>query len=101
MWAAHDEQRAIDVALKLLKGRFGPKEEVLALFAQEAELSARMHSPHIVRVLDCGLAENDRPFIVFELLDGEDLAAPTVTGRCRSSSAPTSSPRLSRARPSP
>jgi len=73
VWRATDTRRDIDVAVKLLRAGAPSRDAVRALFAQEAELSQRMLSRHIVRVLDRGIDPDGIPFIVFELLDGEDL----------------------------
>jgi len=73
VWRAHDRQRGIDVAVKVLRPGLASAGVVHALFKQEAELSERMLSRHIVRVLERGIAAGSMPFIVFELLDGEDL----------------------------
>ncbi len=43
-----------------------------ARFDREARALASLRSPHVVQVLDCGSA-GDAPFIVMELLEGEDL----------------------------
>ncbi len=43
-------------------------------FELEARVAARVASPHIVKVLDAGFAEDgELPYLVMELLDGEDL----------------------------
>jgi serine/threonine-protein kinase len=73
VWVALDQRRGIEVAIKLLRAGPGSRDTLLVLFEREAELSARMLSPHIVRVLDRGVTDHDRPFIVYELLHGEDL----------------------------
>jgi serine/threonine-protein kinase len=74
VWRAEDVSRRIDVALKFLHRGLGDRHEILARFAREAEVSSRMFSRNIVRALDRGLSSTDTPFIVYELLDGEDLA---------------------------
>jgi serine/threonine-protein kinase len=73
VWRAHDQQRGIDVAVKVLRPGLASASVVRALFKQEAELSERMLSRHIVKVLERGIAPGGNAFIVFELLDGEDL----------------------------
>jgi eukaryotic-like serine/threonine-protein kinase len=42
-------------------------------FRREARVVARLRSEHIVRVLDCGELEDSTPYLVMELLEGEDL----------------------------
>jgi serine/threonine-protein kinase len=73
VWRALDRQRGIEVAIKMLRSDAGSRRTMATLFAQEAELSQRMISRHIVRVLERGVSTDGVPFIVFELLDGEDL----------------------------
>jgi serine/threonine-protein kinase len=46
---------------------------MLARFAHEADLSARMLSPNVVRVIDRGVDETGLPFIAYELLEGDEL----------------------------
>jgi eukaryotic-like serine/threonine-protein kinase len=62
-----------DVAIKVLHGRI-LNDDALRRFAREARIAARLAetSPNIARVFDYG-AEQSRPFIVMELLRGEDL----------------------------
>jgi serine/threonine-protein kinase len=48
-------------------------EKLLDRFLREAQLSASVESPYIVRVLDAGMVVQG-PFIAMELLQGEDLA---------------------------
>jgi eukaryotic-like serine/threonine-protein kinase len=73
VWRAYDDVLEIEVALKLLKNTAGDKSTMLAHFAREADLSARMLSPNVVRVLDRGVDEAGRPFISYELLEGDEL----------------------------
>jgi serine/threonine protein kinase len=74
VWRARDERLGIDVAVKVLRHGIAPKATLLSLFAQEAELTERMLSRNVVRVIDRGFAEDeDAPYIAFELLEGEDL----------------------------
>jgi eukaryotic-like serine/threonine-protein kinase len=60
------------VAVKLVDPEFATEERVLSRFAREARAMSSIESPHIVTVLDAG-TENGRPFLVMELLRGEDL----------------------------
>ena len=48
--------------------------DVQARFLQEAELAGRLQHPNITTIYDFGL-EGETPFLVQELLDGEDLSA--------------------------
>jgi serine/threonine protein kinase len=79
VWVAMDLVRGIDVALKLLRASQIGKEEVAELLAREGELASRMLSPHIVKVLGSGETAAHGRYVVYELLEGEDLAR--VLGR--------------------
>lgn len=46
--------------------------EALARFQREAQVAAQIRSSNVVAIHDFGI-ENDLPYIVMELLDGEDL----------------------------
>jgi serine/threonine-protein kinase len=74
VWLARDRELGITVAVKVLHKNLHRCEVVLAKFAREAELSARMMSPNIVRVLARGVDAEETPYIAYELLDGEDLS---------------------------
>jgi serine/threonine-protein kinase len=63
-----------DVAIKLLSPAFAQDAGVRERFDREARLVARLSHPGIVTVFDSGV-EDDRPFIVMELVDGTTLAA--------------------------
>jgi eukaryotic-like serine/threonine-protein kinase len=75
VWFARDAERNIHVALKLLHGALVDNEDMRARFAQEAELSGRMLSPHIVKIFSTGVAAGGSPYIVYEHLEGRDLGA--------------------------
>jgi serine/threonine-protein kinase len=69
------EQR---VAIKLLR-RGMATDDVLARFARERRILARLAHPHIARLLDGGATEDGRPYFVMELVEGEP-----ITAYCRS-----------------
>ena len=72
--AAHDELLDKSVAVKLLSQKEGHHSTtVLERFMTEARAAARIHSPHVARVLDVGTFEGDASFMVLERLDGCDL----------------------------
>lgn len=72
VWRARHEALETDVAVKLMAAGVSGKELALARFEREAKASAKLKSHHIVRVHDYGL-EGETPFMVMELLEGEDL----------------------------
>lgn len=61
------------VALKFLTIGDEIRPEALARFTREAQTVARIKSEHIARVLDMGTVESGAPYIVMELLEGQDL----------------------------
>jgi serine/threonine-protein kinase len=60
------------VAIKFIDQSFATDERVLARFAREARAMSAIESAHIVTVFDAG-TEGGRPYLVMELLRGEDL----------------------------
>jgi serine/threonine protein kinase len=66
----HRNQR---VALKVMSPELAADEEALALFFREAEVTRWLVHPHIVRAFDFGITRNGEPYLVMELLQGEDL----------------------------
>jgi serine/threonine protein kinase len=76
--AAHDEMLDRDVALKVVLPKMTRSSEIVERFSNEARSLARLESRHVVRVLDFGtisepIASAGLPFMVLELLRGEDL----------------------------
>jgi serine/threonine-protein kinase len=75
---AHDEMLGRDVALKVVLPRMLRSPEAIERFGNEAKSLAQLESRHVVRVLDFGSissppASEGLPFMVLELLRGEDL----------------------------
>jgi serine/threonine protein kinase len=68
------------VALKVLRQEFLAEPQVLARFVEEGRTCIGLIHPNIVRVLECGEAEDRTPYIVMELLEGVPLGAYTVRG---------------------
>jgi serine/threonine-protein kinase len=63
------------VAVKILRPDVMGHADVVKRFVREARVVARMRSEHITRVLDAAVLPDGPPYIVLELLEGEDLAA--------------------------
>ena len=61
------------VAVKVLAPAFAGSETARRRFRREARALARLHSPHVVDVLDVLEAPDGRPVLITELLQGEDL----------------------------
>jgi serine/threonine protein kinase len=73
VWQADHLTLDTEVAIKFLEPRWSGSDDVRSRFAREATAIARIHSPHVIHVLDYGFTEQGRGFIVMELLQGEDL----------------------------
>ena len=67
---AKDTRLGRDVAIKLL--RAGARDEAVRRFVREAEITAGIRSPHVVRVFDVSRLDTGEPYIVFERLVGRD-----------------------------
>lgn len=63
------------VALKFVGLGRGSEPTVVARFHREAKSVAAIASAHVVQVFDSGETDGGEPFLVMELLEGEDLAA--------------------------
>lgn len=77
VWRATDVRLARAVAVKLLTvtGESETDEQVVRRFLREARLAAAVRHPNVVSVLDFGTTEENRPFMVLELMRGESLEA--------------------------
>lgn len=78
VWAAYDTRLDRRVALKLLRPDLLPSgtsgRSVLARFAREARLTARLEHPGVPAVFDVG-GEDEMLYLVMQLVEGIDLAA--------------------------
>src|SRR5687767_4793186 len=72
VYCAFDTLLERHVALKILHEQFGADEEHVERFRREARAVAQLSHPNIVTVIDRG-EEDGRQFIVFELIEGENL----------------------------
>ena len=72
VWVARHEQLGSTVAIKFLDASFAASAAHRARFEREARAAASLKSPHVVHVGDYGF-EGDAPYLVMELLEGEDL----------------------------
>ena len=73
VWIAQDEQLQRRVAIKLMHPSEEPSHAGLERFEREARMIARLQHSHVVQVYDFGRSDDGTPYIVMELLDGEDL----------------------------
>ncbi len=72
VYRAHDPRLGRDVALKVILTEGEPSAERLKRFEDEARAVARLSHPNVLSVFDVG-AHDGRPYVVFELLEGETL----------------------------
>ncbi|MFO0760558.1 MAG: serine/threonine-protein kinase [Byssovorax sp.] len=73
VWIARDERLDIEVAVKFMSAEVATAPSAGARFEREAKAAAQLKSPHVVHIYDYGL-EDGAPYIMMELLKGEDLA---------------------------
>src|SRR5262245_53913957 len=74
VYRARDNRLERAVALKVLPTDFAKDADRLRRFEQEARATSALNHPNILTVHDFGLHEG-APFIVMELLEGEELRA--------------------------
>src|SRR5580692_5000120 len=72
--AAHDVMLDRPVAVKFLHGLNSSTLEANSRFKREARAMAKLHSEHVVHVLDVGTLPSGEPYMVMEYLEGIDLA---------------------------
>src|SRR5262249_4351604 len=83
VYRARNELIGRPVAIKILRRVYAHDHGIVTRFLREARAANLVRHPHVVDVLDAGCAEDSAPFMVQELLEGEDLAQYLYhTGRC-------------------
>jgi serine/threonine protein kinase len=75
VYRATNELIGRPVALKLLRKEHAKNAEIVDRFVREARAANLVRHPNVVNILDMGREEDGTPFIVQQLLEGEDLAA--------------------------
>ncbi|WP_437967719.1 serine/threonine-protein kinase [Sorangium sp. So ce260] len=75
VYEAEDAEQGRRVAVKIMNAEIAHSRSALERFEREARAVSAIRTEHIVRVLDTGMdRETGAPFLVMELLRGEDLA---------------------------
>ena len=74
VYRARDTRLGRDVAIKVLTHVAVSDRERLLRFEQEARATGMLNHPNLLTVYDVGIHEG-APYIVAELLEGEDLRA--------------------------
>lgn len=72
VFEAFDQTLERAVAVKVMRREVIAEADQLERFRREARAAAKLSHPHIVTVIDAG-EENNRPYIVFEFVEGETL----------------------------
>jgi len=74
VYRARDSRLGREVAIKVLPAAFSQDADRLRRFEQEARAAGMLNHPNILTIYDIGTHEGS-PYIVSELLDGEELRA--------------------------
>jgi len=73
VWVADHLSLRTSVVVKFMGREMTGNPEAAARFAREAAAASQVKSPHVVQMLDHGVGDEGRPYIVMELLEGRDL----------------------------
>ena len=74
VYRAHDRLLNRTVAVKVMRGRFMDRPDLLRRFLAEARISGRLQHPGVVPVYEVGTLPDGRPFIAMKLIEGRTLA---------------------------
>jgi serine/threonine-protein kinase len=74
VWIADHLALKTQVAVKFMSSALATDPNMLTRFEREATSAAQIKSPHVVHILDHGVTGDAMPYIVMELLEGEDLS---------------------------
>ena len=107
VWRARHRMLARPAAIKLIRPSLGgrwPSQRLgraIRRFEREAQVIARLRSPHTVELFDFGVAADGAFYYVMELLDGldADIAAPAVRAAAAGAGDLPAAPGLPLARP--
>jgi tRNA A-37 threonylcarbamoyl transferase component Bud32 len=67
------DKAGLPVAIKVLHPNLIDEPDKVTRFMREAEAAAAVESPHVPRVYASGMADDNTPYLVMELLEGHDL----------------------------
>jgi len=75
VWVAEHVSLRTQVVVKFMSKELASSAEAVARFSREAAAASQVKSPHVVQMLDHGVAAEplSAPYIVMELLEGRDL----------------------------
>jgi eukaryotic-like serine/threonine-protein kinase len=73
VWVADHLTLNTKVAVKFISADVFKQPELITRFTREATAAAQIKSPHVVQIFDHGVSADGHPYMVMELLEGEDL----------------------------
>lgn len=73
VFQCHDKNLDRSVALKLMSDRYRTDPRAERRFLAEARAQAVINHPNVAMVLDVGVSATQRPYIVMEYVEGQDL----------------------------
>ncbi|WP_437684833.1 protein kinase domain-containing protein [Sorangium sp. So ce176] len=73
VWVADHLSLGTQVAVKFMSPVYAEQSGFVERFRREAMAAAQIKSPHVAQVFDHGVTHDGAPYIVMELLEGEDL----------------------------
>jgi eukaryotic-like serine/threonine-protein kinase len=82
VYRGRDERIGRDVAIKLLPESLTADPDRMRRFEQEARAAGSLNHPNLVTLHDLG-SQNERPYLVMELLEGQNLREKLGTGGVR------------------
>lgn len=74
VWAARHQLLGNQVAIKVLHPHLAHNKITRERFKQEAQAASQIEHPNVVRIIDFGLLEDERPYIIMDLIDGPSLS---------------------------
>lgn len=81
VWVAEHLGLRTNVVVKFMAGHLTGDPVMVERFGREAAAASRVKSPHVVQMIDHGVATNGHLFIAMELLEGHDLGEVLVHKR--------------------
>jgi eukaryotic-like serine/threonine-protein kinase len=73
VWVAEHLALQTQVAVKFMSPGLVQDANAVSRFTREATAAAQLKNPHVVQIFDHGVTSEQIPFIVMELLEGEEL----------------------------
>lgn len=74
VYRAHDRLLNRTVAVKVMRGKYMDRPDMLRRFVVEAKINGRLQHPGVVPVYEVGNLPDGRPFIAMKLIEGQTLS---------------------------